>query len=166
MIFFAQNIQAGTIHPYEVYFMTETPKFKRKRAVTLPTIKFEYEKPVYVKILGEMHVGKVRLARGQTEPDPDKKPPTLCHVIDLSTGEETQIILAEVLKSELSDAYPNHAYVGKGFEIVKQKRKEGKKYDPYMIAEIELPPEFAGKPDTEKSTETSELKKTIGGPRR
>lgn len=132
--------------------MTTSAPFKRKRAVTLPTIKFEYEKPVYVKIIGEMHEGKARLARGQTQPDPDKKPPTLAHVIDLSTGEETQIILAEVLKSELTDAYPNHGYVGRGFEIIKQKRKEGKKYDPYGICEIELPEQYQDKAaDVKKS---------------
>lgn len=117
-------------------------RFKRTRAITLPTFKFEQDKALYVKFLAAMHIGRVRLTRGQTEPDPDKKPPTLAHVVNIETGEEGQIILAEVLKTELGEAYPNEGYVGRGFEIVKQKRKEGKKYDPYTIAEIELPPEY------------------------
>lgn len=117
--------------------------FKRKRAITLPTFKFEQDKPLYCKILTPMHEGRVRLARGQTELDPDKKPPTLATVVNLESGELGQIILAEVLKTELSEAYPNNSYVGKGFEITKQKRKEGKRYDPYALAEIEVPEAFA-----------------------
>lgn len=114
-------------------------KFKKKRAITLSTIKFEAEKPVYVRITEAMHEGKVRLARGKTASDDDKKPPTLCRVTELTTGEETQIILAAVLKTELEEAYPNETYVGLCFEIIKQKRKEGKRYDPYSITEVEDP---------------------------
>lgn len=136
--------EIAKIHLTSLYgkFLMTTTAFKRKKAITLPTFKFIVDVPLFVKILEPMHEGAVRLGRGKVA-DPDKKPPTLARVINLETGEEGQVILASVLKTELDEAYPNGTYVGLGFEMCKQKRKEGKQYDPYSLAEIELPAEQA-----------------------
>lgn len=127
-------------------FMTEptttaTSRFKKKRQLTVSTIKFEAEKPVYVKIIGPIERGK---QRGEPKKNPDgspQDPPLLARIINLDTGEEMGMILAKILETELRESYPDESYVGKGFEITKQKRKEGRRYDPYSIAEIELPDE-------------------------
>lgn len=132
--------------------MTETAarQFKRKRSITLTTLKFVVDQPLFVKITGKLHEGKTRVGRnGEVKKDSDgnpRKPPTLIEIVDLTTGEQCQLIAAEVIKSELAEAYPNDGYVGRGFEMCKQKRKEGKQYDPYSIIEIELPDEYKDAP--------------------
>jgi hypothetical protein len=60
----------------------------------------------------------------------------------LESGAECQIIVAAVVLSVLNDDYPNEAYVGRCFEIVKKERVAGKQYFHYGVAEIEDP----GKP--------------------
>lgn len=130
--------------------MTETApaprKFKAKKAITLSTLKFVVDKPLHVLILGKLHEGKARVGRsGNVKLDSDgqpRRPPTLVEVLDMDTGEMAQIIAATIIKTELSEAYPNDGYVGLGFEITKQKRKEGREYDPYSIVEVEVPEEF------------------------
>lgn len=131
--------------------MTEENKtpartFKRKKAVTLSTLKFVVDKPLFVQIIGKLHEGKARVGRsGNVKLDSDgnpRKPPTLIEVLDLTTGEMAQLIASTIIKTELGEAYPNDSYVGLAFEITKQKRKEGREYDPYSIIEIELPEEF------------------------
>lgn len=112
-------------------------KFARKNLLTRTTFKLEVDKPSYFKLLAPMHVGQRRVAR-DGKPS-DKEPPTLVNALNLETGEEGQIILAAVLKQEITENYSADSYVGKCFEICKQKRKEGKQYDPYFIAEIEDP---------------------------
>lgn len=119
------------------------PTFKRKKSITLSTLKFVVDKPLYVLILGKLHEGKARVGRsGNVKLDSDgnpRKPPTLVEVIDLQSGEISQIIASTIIKTELTEAYPNDSYLGCSFEIIKQKRKEGREYDPYSIAEVETP---------------------------
>lgn len=119
------------------------PTFQRKKRLTKPALKFVVDKPMYVLIMGKIHEGE---QRGKAQIDPStgqaKKPPMVCDVVDLTTGEECSLIAAEIIKTELASSYPNDSYVGHGFEITKQKRKEGKRYDPYDISEIELPEHF------------------------
>lgn len=119
------------------------PKFTRKKRLTKPALKFVVDSPMYVLIMGKIHEGETR---GKAQIDPQtgqpKRPPFVCDVIDLTTGEECTLIAAEIIKTELSASYPNDSYVGHGFEITKQKRKEGKRYDPYDISEIDLPEQF------------------------
>lgn len=109
--------------------------FKEKKRVTLPVIKFEPGKPVFVKILGEMHLGKKTKGRGDKA---QMEPATLAEVVDLNTGENGLIICATVLKSVLDENYPNNAYVGKGFKITKMEKREGRSYNEYDLVELEL----------------------------
>ncbi|MGH7746365.1 MAG: hypothetical protein ACREQ5_16645 [Candidatus Dormibacteria bacterium] len=109
---------------------------KRKKLLTRPVLKYVVDSAIYVKIETEMHIGK------EMKPGPDgkkKEPATLCNVIDLKTGEPSQIIANAVVKSVLLEEYPNSSYVGLCFAITKQARVQGKQYDPFNIEEIEDP---------------------------
>lgn len=146
---------------------TSVRTFKRKKAVTLSTLKFVVDKPLFVQIIGKLHEGKARVGRsGNVKLDSDgnpRKPPTLIEVLDLTTGEMAQLIASTIIKTELGEAYPNDSYVGLAFEITKQKRKEGREYDPYSIIEIELPEEYKSAPAAEsKPDETKSPEKNSG----
>jgi hypothetical protein len=111
--------------------------FKKVRNLTLDILKFVENEPRHVKFTGAIHLGKPQKAE---EGKAAKAPAHLAPVIDLDTGNmECQIIVAAVVLSILNDDYPNEAYVGKCFEIVKKARAEGKAYFPYGVAEIEDP---------------------------
>jgi hypothetical protein len=64
-------------------------------------------------------------------------PPMLAQVVNLTTGEINQIIVGSILQSELEREFPEHGYVGRGFQIRKSKI-QGKRYAAYQIAELEL----------------------------
>lgn len=114
------------------------PVFKSLKKLTLPTFKFEKDKTLYLLLLDVMHVGKKR-GKPRLRPDgTEEDPPTLCHVINMSTGEHGQIMCAAIINTELSESYPKYGYVGHAFGITKQARKEGKRYDPYSIEEVEV----------------------------
>jgi hypothetical protein len=109
---------------------------KRKKLLTRPVLKYVVDKPIYVKIEKEMHIGKeMKAAAGEKKKDPA----TLCDVIDLTNGEPAQLILNAVVKSVLTEEYPDAKYVGLCFAITKQARVQGKSYDPFSIEEIEDP---------------------------
>jgi len=110
---------------------------KTKRVLTLPTFKLVVDAALYVRIDTAMAVGTVRVGRDGKKPD--KEPPTVMTVTNLESGEQGQLIANTVVKTTLDEEYPSGAYVGKCFSITKQKRKEGKSYDPFSIVEIEDP---------------------------
>lgn len=119
------------------------PKFQIKKKLTLPTFKFIVDTPLYALFLGPIHRGT---QRGQAKLNPQtgepELPPMLAHIVNMETGEHGQIMIAEIIKTEISENFPNDGYVGHGFAITKQKRKEGKRYDPYNIDEIDVPAEL------------------------
>lgn len=135
--------------------------FEVAKHVTLPLLKIEPEKPIFVKFEGTIHRAKPQAgsrsdaAESKTDVDaPDaapeggkgrgkKAPPELAHVIDMSTGEHAQIIIGTVLGSELRSEYPADAYVGKIFKIV-QHKIQGRDYATYDI--LELKPKAAPAP--------------------
>lgn len=115
-------------------------KFKTKKHVTLPLLKIQPEKPLYVKFVEP--IVKAKPQAGGRTPAVDsaaakKEPPELAHVIDLTTGEHAQIIIGTVLGAELRQTYTSDSYVGKDFEIV-QHKVQGKQYATYGITEIEV----------------------------
>lgn len=120
--------------------------FKVKKHVTLPLLKIQPEKPLYVTILDPIFKAKPqagsRAEAAANKPDAEgkgakKQPPELAHCVDLTTGEHCQIIIGTVLGSELRETYPDHSYVGHSFEIV-QHKVQGKDYATYSITEIEV----------------------------
>lgn len=121
---------------------------KVKRVVTLPLLKMAVGVTVHAKMLTKMYIGK---DMKQKEGDKKKEPATLIDVVDLTTGEPAQIIVSAVVKSVLSEEYPNDSYVGKCFSITKQTRVPGKGYDPFRVVEIEDPTEDANPNTAAKS---------------
>lgn len=110
--------------------------FKRVKNLTLDILKFVEDQPRYVKITGPIHLGKPQKAE---KDKPAKEPAHLAPCINLEDGLECQIIVAAVVLSVFNDDYPNEAYVGKCFGIVKKARVTGKQYFPYGVEEIEDP---------------------------
>lgn len=111
--------------------------FKRVKNLTLDILKFVVNEPRYVKITGPIHLGKDQ--KKAADDDKKREPAHLAPCVNLDDGAECQIIVSAVVLSTLNDEYPNDAYVGKCFEIVKKTRVEGKQYFPYGVVEIEDP---------------------------
>ena len=128
-----------------VIYMPFEPK--TKKVLTRPTFKTVVDVPLYVKIQDKMFIGKERVGRDGKKSD--KAPPTVINVMNLETGELGQVLANTILKQTLEEEYPNDGYVNLCFAITKQKRKEGKQYDPFNILEIEDP--------TETKTETPKV---------
>lgn len=113
---------------------TAAAPFKPKilKRVTLPTMKLQ---PVnYVKFLSAI------VAKPKQEKDENgklvEKTIDIAHAVNLETGEEVHFVVGDVLKKELTSAYPKDAYVGKAF-MVEKRDVPGKRYKNYFIAEIE-----------------------------
>jgi len=107
-----------------------------KRAVTRAVLKFEVDAPTYIKILTEIITGKE--LKG-TDKKAEMKPAQICDVINLESGQELTMICGAIVESSLNENYPDKSYVGLCFAITKQAKKEGKRYFPYEISEIEDP---------------------------
>lgn len=108
-------------------------KFKIVRQVTLPTFKLQVGIPFAFRADGVIVQGK----KLKTDTDSKREPASLLAVTNLDTGEVGQIVLGAVLKGNLEEQYPDQAYVGKSFAILKGEKREGKRYNEYQIMEIE-----------------------------
>lgn len=118
----------------------EPAKFvpKVKRILTLPLIKFEVGKPLYLKMLDKIY--RAKPIKNPTAEDAKKEPPLLVNVVDRQTGEMGQIILGAVLANLLHEDYPDDGYVGKTFaiELTGQKRgRSGNNSNMYKVEELE-----------------------------
>jgi len=109
------------------------PKFKVVKNVTLPILKKEDGKEIFVQATGPIYRGKEIKATG----DKKMEPADLMPVVDLTTGEEMLLIANAVLKGTLEEEYPDNGYVGKSFSIL-QTKVPGKRYKNFTIKEIEL----------------------------
>ena len=112
-------------------------RFSVKRKLVMPLLKMRSGEAIYVKPTGPHFTGK-DIDKGETDPAKKRAPAELCNVIDLTTGEEVQIIVSAVLASVWEDEYPDDSYVGKGFKIIKGVKAEGKSYYSYSVDEVEL----------------------------
>ena len=118
--------------------MVQTSGFKTKKLLTRPILKMDQGVARYVRIEGAMYIGrdmKEKVADGGKK----KEPATICDVVNLEDGSLMQIILNAVLKSVLSEEYPNDTYVGKCFGITKLGHAPGKAYNSFRVEEIEDP---------------------------
>lgn len=118
---------------------TAAPTFSIKKKLTLPTFKFIVDVPFYCLFLAPIHRGTQRGTPKKRPDGTDEEPPMLAHVVNMETGEHGQIMIAEIIRTEITENFKNDSYVGHGFAITKQKRKEGKRYDPYNIDEVDVP---------------------------
>lgn len=118
---------------------------KRVKNLTVPVLKLVLDEARYVKFTGVMHLGK---EQKEKEGEAKKEPATLANIINLEDGAECQLIISAVVKSVLTDEYPNNSYVGKCFEITKRGRSPGKQYNAFDVVEIE-DPATTGEPVTD-----------------
>lgn len=106
-----------------------------KKAVTLPFTLLQDKQSIRVKFDGAIHAGKV---------DPNKKgkdgkpmePMQLAPITNLETGEQSMLICAAVVQSNMAEKFPGDAYVGKAFEITCTGKVPGKRYKGYTIYEL------------------------------
>lgn len=110
-------------------------KFKVKKLVTVPLLKFVIDQPIYVKITSPIFLGKEVKGSGDSS---KMEAAHLANVINLETGEEQQIIIAKVVQGVLDEEYPNQGYVGKAFQLTKLAKGSGKRYNPYTVAELDV----------------------------
>jgi hypothetical protein len=98
-----------TLTTADVAKIAPPPKFKRKAIVVRPLFKMRPGVEYYFKLVGPFHLGK--------KIDDSKEPATLCNVVDLTTGEEGQIICGKLLREQIAESYPNDSFVGKSFAM-------------------------------------------------
>jgi len=107
------------------------------KRLIIPLLKMVKGETIEVKLMGAIYTGKP-----QKDAKEGDKPADLCNVVNLDTGEEMQIIVPAVLKSNLEEQYPKQGYVDKCFAITKGEQKDskaggGRKYSEFTILEIE-----------------------------
>jgi hypothetical protein len=127
-----------------------TTEFEIAKHVTLPQLKLnEAGEPNFIKFESTIAVAKdlqsdkggraPKPKAGETKEDAEKRmmaPPDVAEVVNLATGELGMLIVNAVLKSNLTEKYPNDAYVGKMFQIRKFKPEAKKRYFTFEILEI------------------------------
>lgn len=113
------------------------------RPLVLPTLKYDVETPIRVRI--ETPMSKSTMKESRVEKDKgakkgqDMEPATVCQVTNLNTGERQTLICGSVLESTLRESYADDGYVNRCFRIVKHAKAAGKRYNTYSIDEIRDP---------------------------
>lgn len=82
----------------------------------------------------------IRITSPITAGNADKdscKPVFSCKVIDLTDGVEKSLVMPAIPRSELTRTYPNDAYVGRDFALMKEGEVAGKRYNAWKIVEID-----------------------------
>ena len=113
------------------------------KRVTLPFLKQKVGQPTHIYFLERYCKSR------KINDDEQKGEATLGHVINLTTGEESDLILSTVTKSLLDEHYPEGAYVGKAFKI-ELFAVEGKKYHKVDMVELKLDSEQKAWLDSER----------------
>ena len=109
-------------------------KFKRTKAITLPTLKMKIGDPIYVTIL------EVNRKENKKEKDPEtgeNKIVPVAKVTNLSDGENYELVCGAALIAQIEENYTKDELSGKSFEITKHDKKTGKRYHTYTIYEID-----------------------------
>jgi hypothetical protein len=114
----------------------EKKKFVPKvvRNVILPTLKLVSGVPHYVKFDSAIIA---KPSKEKVDGEWIEKTINIANVTELESGEQVQIVCGDVLVKNMSEAYPDESYVGKGFMIEKSD-VAGKRYKAYKIAEVEI----------------------------
>jgi hypothetical protein len=96
--------------------------------------------PVAITITSE--IVQAAEPRGERkETDPERKPPKICQVTNLLTGELQIFICNYVFEAEITEKYPDLSYVGRSFAVEsKLLPRKGKQSQLriYNIAELEI----------------------------
>lgn len=99
------------------------------KQITVPLLKLNSGDTIAVKFTGEtrqMQIGK----------DPKKGDATLYRVIDLDTGEISDLIGPTVLNSTIEKTYPEGSYKDKSL-VLRCDQREGKGYLDVFVSELE-----------------------------
>ena len=135
------------------------PAFKVISHVTVPVMKIDGTKPVYITFLEPIHLApendKQKAIREKliSEGKQVKPVPEICKVRNIEDGHVYQIVANEVFKSEMRQNYPADAYVNKSFQVFKSAPEGNRQYATFQIAEIELEVEEADMPPASNGAE-------------
>jgi hypothetical protein len=113
--------------------------FQTARVVTMQLLKQGENEAVAIFFASNIYRGReLKSARGGVERE---SPADIANVLNLVTGELQSYICATVLKSELTENYPDNSYVGKCFVIERGAKKVGgaRSYNTYKVREIVAP---------------------------
>ena len=82
--------------------------------------------------------GPIRVGRAQTNPrNGIAKAPDIMTVTDVADGHQKEILVGQVLKSTLTENYPDDSYIGKTFACVQGPPPDGKRYKTMTVNEVE-----------------------------
>jgi hypothetical protein len=110
----------------------DVSNFEVVKDVVLPILQLPVGVTRGVQITDAMFEGKTITTSGKAA----KKPATLANVINLATGERSQIVVPAVLEANLRETYPDDGYVNLYFAIQNEGKREGKDYNDFRIVEI------------------------------
>lgn len=110
-------------------------EFKKVKTLTLPLVKFS-NTPTFVEITSPIYTSEK--IKGGTATQQAMEPPKMAQCVNLETGEESVMMFGSVLLGEIEKHYPDNAYVGKSFSIIKRNVPEGKQYYLWQVEEIEV----------------------------
>lgn len=103
-------------------------KFAVLRAVTLPVLALKIEVPANVTFhREEMRAADAEGVSGEA----------LARITDLETGKPADLRVSETLRRLLLASYPDAAYVGKSFCIIRHAKHERKNEFGYTVEEID-----------------------------
>lgn len=105
-------------------------RYKRVKAVTLPTKKVNVGEPIYITILN-ITIKESKNKNGEMKPLP------IAQAVNLDDGEMVEIVLGAALYAQLMESYGDQNIKDKSFEITKLNKKEGKEYFSYSVHEID-----------------------------
>ena len=106
--------------------------FARKRAVTLPNLKWENDVTLFIRFDSEIEVRKTVDPKDGEERDIE-----VAKVTNLVDESQYDLVCGTVLSKEMAIAYPTKEYIGMSFELTK-KKVEGKRYRTFEIYELEV----------------------------
>jgi hypothetical protein len=121
----------------------QMPAIRIKKRVTVPNLTFPDGSKLVCKIVRAIYKGK-EMAEGARGPIQKAADLTHIEVITEAGHLATRtLVVGEVLKSEIVDAFPDETYVGKWFYLEKfaPNQAKQKKYATYAISEIDDPTE-------------------------
>lgn len=83
--------------------------------------------------------GPIRVGRAQTNPrNGINKAPDILSVTDVTDGATKEILVGQVLKSTLTENYPDDGYIGKTFACLQGPPPDGKRYKTMVVNEVEV----------------------------
>ncbi len=115
---------------------TLTPKYTRRRSLSVPLMSLKHSPHIHVKVVGEMRAEDMPGLTNAVD-----KQVTVVPVIDLDTGEDKILLCLAMLVSALR--HVPDTYVGQCFEIQSNPPAPGKNYNTVDVWLIDCPASHA-----------------------